>query len=113
MISAPVALARITSLSVMPPTAECKTRTATSSVEIFSSEPTIASSEPCTSDLTTTGSSLAMPAAICENICSSVPRAPAVATCVAPPALAEIGDLAGPALVVDNDEIVAGERQCR
>ena len=79
MISADDALAKITSLSLIPPTAACSTRTDTSLVESFSIEPTIASSEPCTSDLTMTGSSLATPAAIRENICSSVPRAPEAA----------------------------------
>ena len=62
-ITAAEALARITSLSLMPPTAECSTRSFTSSLDSFSSEPTIASSEPCTSDLTTTASSFAAPAA--------------------------------------------------
>ena len=60
--------------------------------------------------MTTTGSSFATPAAICENICSSVPRAAGRRRGVAPPALPEIGDLARPALVLDHDEIVAGER---
>ena len=45
-----------------------------------------------------------MPAAICENICSSVPRAPATAVCVAAPTLAEIGDVAGAALAVDDEK---------
>ena len=64
----------------MPPTAECSTRTATSSVEIFSSEPTIASSEPCTSRF---DDDRPVPwprrPRSCENICSSVPRPPAAA----------------------------------
>ena len=80
-------------------------------MESFSSEPAIASSEPCTSDLTTTGSSLAAPAAICENICSSVPRAPCERRLLAPAALAVIGDVARAALVLGDDEIVARERR--
>ena len=42
-ITAPVALARITSLSLIPPTPECSTRMATSSVESLLSELLIAS----------------------------------------------------------------------
>src|SRR5512146_1177083 len=80
-ITACDALARITSLSLIPPTAAWRTRTLTWLVPSFWSEALIASSEPCTSDLTTTANSLAAPAAACANICSSVPRAPAAACC--------------------------------
>ena len=43
----------------MPPTPEWMTRAATSSLPTFSSAPTIASTEPCTSALTTSGELLA------------------------------------------------------
>src|SRR3546814_12670790 len=52
----------------------CSTRTFASSVDIFSSEPTIASTEPCTSPLTTTGNSATSPALIWSNICRSEER---------------------------------------
>src|SRR5207253_7998384 len=44
--------ASVTSDSEMPPTPACRMRAATSSVPSFSSDPRIASSEPCTSALT-------------------------------------------------------------
>ena len=53
----------------------------TSSVLILSRPAVIASSEPCTSDLITTGSSPVSPLLSCENISSSVPRAPVAMTC--------------------------------
>src|SRR3546814_8710088 len=59
MIGAPDAPASVTSLSVMPPTPECSTRALMSSVEILLIEPTIASTEPCVSALTTSGYSIA------------------------------------------------------
>ena len=58
MIGAPEASASVTSDSVMPPTPACRTRAATSSVPSLSSAPTIASTEPCTSPLMTSGNSL-------------------------------------------------------
>ena len=59
---APLAEARVTSLSVIAPTPECRTRTLISSVDRRFSAWTIASTEPCTSALTTSGSSLVVAA---------------------------------------------------
>ena len=58
MMMASEASASVTSDSVMPPTAACSTRAATSSVLSSSNADTIASTEPCTSPLMTTGNSL-------------------------------------------------------
>src|SRR5215472_344988 len=91
MIMPPDARASVTSDSLMPPTAACRMRAPTSSVFIFSSEATIASSEPWTSVLMTTASSFDSPAAMRLNCCSSVPRA-------------------GAGLVLHHREAVAGER---
>ena len=57
IIEALDASASITSLSVIAPTPECKIKTLTSSVLIFSKAWTIASEDPWTSALTTSGSS--------------------------------------------------------
>jgi len=56
--AAPEASASEMSDSEMPPTPACTTRAATSSVLSFSSAARIASTEPCTSPLTTSGNSL-------------------------------------------------------
>jgi hypothetical protein len=61
MIGAPLADARVTSLSVIAPTPECRTRTLISSVDRRESAWTIASTEPCTSALTKIGSSFTPP----------------------------------------------------
>ena len=60
----------------MPPTPEWMTRAATSSVPSFSSEPMIASTEPCTSPLMMSGKSLRPAVLSCDIICSSEPRMP-------------------------------------
>ena len=76
MIAAPVECASVTSDSVMPPTPEWITRAATSSVPSFSSAPTIASTEPCTSALMMSGNSLRPVVLSWVIICSSEPRMP-------------------------------------
>src|SRR6516165_4835771 len=76
MIGTPEASASVTSDSEMPPTPACNTRAATSSVASFSSAPTMASTEPCTSALTTNGNSLRPEAFAWAIICSSEPRVP-------------------------------------
>jgi hypothetical protein len=58
MIGAPLAAARVTSLSVMPPTPECRMRARMSSVEMRFTAATMASAEPCTSALMTRGNSM-------------------------------------------------------
>ena len=108
MITALDASASVTSDSVIAPTPPCSTRTATSSVPSFSSPATIASIEPWTSDLTTTGSSFAPLPASWLNISSTEPRPVAAARLLAPLALAVLGDLARPALAVDHDQRIAG-----
>src|ERR671928_54867 len=55
MMAAPAAEANVTSDSVMAPTPEWMTRAETSSLPSFSSAPTMASTEPCTSPLMTSG----------------------------------------------------------
>ena len=76
MIGTPDASASVTSDSEMPPTPECSTRAATSSVPSLSSAPMIASTEPCTSALITSGNSLRPEVLACAIICSSEPRMP-------------------------------------
>ena len=60
MTGAPLAAAVITSLSVMPPTPDDSTRTLMSAVEMRLTAPTIASTDPCVSALTTIGYSIAL-----------------------------------------------------
>ena len=74
----------------------------------FCSPATIASIEPWTSDLITTGSSLASPLASWLNISSTELRGVVAAGLRAPLALPVLGDLARAALVVDHDQRVAG-----
>ena len=62
----------------MPPTPACRMRAATSSVPSFSSDPRMASSEPCTSALTISGNSLRPEVLSCDIICSSEPRMPEI-----------------------------------
>ena len=89
----------MTSLSLIPPTAECSTRIATSSVDSLSrADDRLEGALHVGFD--DDRQFLATPEAISENICSRVPRPPAAARRVAPPALPEIGNLAGPALVL-------------
>ncbi len=72
MTTAPAAMARLTSLSLMPPTPAYTSCTFTSSVESLSSEAASASSEPCTSALRMMGRVLTSPAAMSENMFSSL-----------------------------------------
>ena len=109
MMMAPEARASVTSDSLMPPTAACRMRAPTSSVRIFCSEETIASSEPWTSVLMTTDSSLDSPAAMRLNCCSSVPR-PGPDCWARSRLLRILAQLARPRLVLDHREIVAGQR---
>ena len=76
MIGTPDASASVTSDSVMPPTPEWITRAPTSLVPSFSIAPMIASSEPCTSALMTSGNSLRPAVLSWLIICSSEPRMP-------------------------------------
>ena len=69
------AAARDTSDSEIAPTPPVRIRTRTCSVASLSNAARIASREPCTSVLITTGSSSASPAAIAVSICSTEPRA--------------------------------------
>ena len=112
MIAAPEASASVTSDSEMPPTPEWMMRAPTSSVPSFSSAPTIASTEPCTSPLMTSGNSLRPAVLTCAIICSSEPRMPAGAR--RPFALlarAVVGDFAGAGFALDHREPVAGVRR--
>src|SRR5712671_2155262 len=68
--------ASVTSDSLMPPTPACRIRAVTSSVPSLSSDPRIASSEPCTSALMISGKSLRPEVLSCDIICSSEPRMP-------------------------------------
>ena len=77
MIGAPVEAARVTSLSVIAPTPEWSTRTRISSVEILLTALTIASTEPCTSPLTTIGNSIVVEARL-ANIFSRLTGAEVV-----------------------------------
>ena len=107
------ASASVTSDSVMPPTPAWMTRAATSSVPSFSSAPTIASTEPCTSPLMTSGNSL-RPAVLelAHHLLERAARAGCrAAELLAPLALAVFGDLAGAGLVLDDGEAVAGLRR--
>jgi hypothetical protein len=76
MMAAFEAAARLTSDSVMPPTPDRMTRAATSSVPSFSSACPIASTEPCTSPLTSNGKTLRPSVWSWFIICSSEPRLP-------------------------------------
>ena len=77
MIGAPVEVASVTSLSVIAPTPELSTRTRISSVEILLTALTIASAEPWTSALITSGNSIVVDALL-ANIFSSVTGAEVV-----------------------------------
>src|SRR5206468_1803847 len=70
--TAPDAAARVRSDSVMSPTPSWMICSPTSSCGTFASAPLIASSEPCTSALSTILSSLALPSLTCANISSRV-----------------------------------------
>ena len=97
----------------MPPTPEWMTRAATSSVPSFSSAPMIASTEPCTSPLMTSGNSLrpdglelahhlleraALPVGARRHLLALLARA-------------VVGDLARARLALDDGEAVAGFRR--
>src|SRR5246500_2547336 len=105
MIAALKPSARVTSDSEMPPTPACRMRAATSSVPSFSSEPRIASSEPCTSALTISGNSLRPEVLSCDIICSSEPRIPEML------AGAIARDLAGARFVLDDGKAIARLRR--
>src|SRR4051795_4973104 len=132
MTAAPDAPASVMSDSVMPPTPEWITRAWTSSLPTFSSAPTIASSEPCTSALTTSANSLRPAPSLRSRIMSaSEPRAPDVrgggrsrfcrggeagagragggALALLPGAV--VGDLAGAGFRLDDGDTVAGFRR--
>ena len=81
MIAASDVAASVTSDSVMPPTPECSTRAATSSVPSASSAWVIASTEPCTSPLMTSGKSFWPLAWSWFIISASEPRAPVSRAC--------------------------------
>src|SRR5215468_10125989 len=91
MIAALKPSASVTSDSEMPPTPACRMRAATSSVPSFSSEPRIASSEPCTSALTISGNAGSRVLAL---LVGAIAR-----------------DLAGAGFVLDHGEAVAGLRR--
>ena len=78
MIGAPEAPARVTSLSVMPPTPAWSTRALMSSFEILLTAATIASTEPWTSPLMTSGNSTACFSFSAENIVSKLAGAEVV-----------------------------------
>src|SRR5215216_6774216 len=89
--------------SLIPPTPAWITRAATSSVPSLSSAPMIASTEPCTSPLITSGNSLRPALLSWLIICSSEPR-------MAPPR-AVIGDFTRAAFAADDRETVPGFRR--
>ena len=97
----------------MPPAPEWTMRARTSSVPSLSSAATIASIEPCTSPLMTSGNSLRP--LVCELRHHLLERAALAGLAghrlVAGQALAVFGDLAGARLVVDDGEAVAGLRR--
>jgi hypothetical protein len=102
-------MARLMSLSVMPPTAACTICTLTSGVLSLSSDCASASCEPCTSALMISARVCASPSPMFSNMFSSL------AACggqlhVAVLALAEGGDFARTALVAQHHELVAGLR---
>ncbi|MCY1240848.1 hypothetical protein D9M72_537160 [compost metagenome] len=76
MIAAFDASASEMSDSVIPPAPECTMRARTSSVPSLSRAPAIASIEPCTSPLMTSGNSLRPEVWSWVIICSSEPREP-------------------------------------
>ena len=97
----------------MPPTPAWITRAATSSVPSFSSAPMIASSEPCTSALMTSGNSL-RPAVLSlrHHLLERAAHAGGARRgLLALLAGAVIGDLAGAGFVLDHREAVAGLRR--
>ena len=108
MIGAPVAAARVTSLSVIAPTPECSTRTLISSVEMRLTALTIASTEPCTSALTTSGNSIVVDDAVGEHILEADRRRGGAL--LVEQALAIGGDFAGAGLVLDHGQRIAGRR---
>ena len=110
MMTAFDAIARLTSLSVMPPTAACTTCTLTSSVDSLSSDCASASCEPCTSALMISDSVCAAPSPMFSNMFSSLAACRLFERDLAVLALAEGGDLACPALVGQHHELVAGLR---
>ena len=111
MITAFEALARITSLSLMPPTAECSTRIDTSLVDdLFErADDRLERALHIRFDddrqfFRDAGRDLR------EHLLEGAARA-GCGSRVAPAALTEIGDVARAALVFGDDEIVAGERR--
>ena len=110
MITAFDAIARLMSLSLMPPTAACTICTLTSSVESLSSDCASASCEPCTSALMISGSVCLAPCPIWSIMFSRFAAWRLRELHVAVLALAEGRDLARPALVAEHHELVAGLR---
>ena len=107
-IGAPAPLASITSLSLMPPAPERMIRARTSSVASLSSEPTIASAEPCTSAFTSSGSSETFLSASLAIMSASEPPAPTGARMRSRlQADAIVGELAGAGLVFHHGEGLA------
>ena len=111
MIGAPLALARVTSLSVIAPTPECSTRTLISSVDRRLSAWTIASTEPWTSALTTSGNSLVVDACDGEHVLEADRRRGGALP--VEHALAVGRDFARARLVLDHRERIAGRRHRR
>ena len=113
MIAASEVAASVTSDSVMPPTPEWMTRAATSSVPSASSAWVIASTEPCTSPLMTSGKTF-WPVAL-QLVHHLLERAAgggrAGQRLVALLADAVVGDLAGAGFGFDDREAVAGLRR--
>ena len=111
MIGAPLAPASVTSLSVIAPTPECSTRTLISSVESRLSALTIASTEPWTSALTTSGNSIVVDACDGEHVLEADRRGGGALA--VEHALAVGGDFARARLVLDHGERIAGGRHRR
>ena len=110
MMTAFDATARLTSDSVMPPTAACTTCTRTSEVDSFCSEPTSASCEPCTSVLTISGRFLTSPSAIWSNMFSSFAACWLGQLDVAELTLTEQTDFTRLALVGHDHDFFTGNR---
>ena len=107
MITALEASARLTSDSVIAPTAACTTLTLTSSVESPPSACTSASCEPCTSALMSSGSNLTAPSPMLLEQVLELRGLLLRELHVAELALAEQRDLARLALVAERHHVLA------